>query len=359
MKDDSAEQARRSARAAYAFHVIASIFLAGFAGVLVLGFLGRIRTLTTIVLGAVFFSYLIYPAVRSLNRRLPMWASLLTVYFAFGCVLIAGFAVIVPMVSQNFQQLAHDTPRLIQNARITLADPSNPIIAHLPPQATAYLANLPAEAMLLVERYGGATTTHVLAFMLSAASIVVLFVIIPVFAAYMILDAQRIHDSILAIVPPAHRPLVVKIVNDFDTVLGGFVRGQLTVAAIVGVLVTIMLLILHVHYAVLIGLVAGLFEIMPYVGAIAGAIPAVAIALFSNGWQNALFVVIGFVVINQIEGHFISPFVVSESVGLSPFFVFLALLAGGELLGIPGLLLAVPVAGLIRVLIVNLVPQHR
>jgi len=358
MKDDSEARTRRNAQAAYAFHIVAIVLLAVFALVQILEFLGRVRTVTTIVLAAVFFCYLIYPAVRSLRRRLPMWASLLAVYFAFGCVLFGIIAVVVPLATQNVQQLTHDAPRLIENARMTLADPNNPIVARLPPQATAYLANLPSEMTLLIERYGGATTTHVFAFVLSAASIVVLFVIVPIFAAYLLLDAERIHASILAMVPRARRPLVAKIVKDFDTVLGGFVRGQLIVAAIVGVLVTILLLILHVQYAVLIGLMAGLFEIMPYVGAIAGAIPAVAIALFSNGWQNALFVVIGFVAINQIEGHLISPFIVSESVGLTPLFVLLALLAGGELMGIPGLLLAVPVAGLIRVLIVNLIPTQ-
>ena len=324
----------------------------------VLEFLGRVRTVTTIVLAAIFFSYLIYPAVRALKRRMPMWASLVTVYAGFGLLLFAGVAVIVPLASQNLAQLAHDAPRLVENARLTLADPNNPIIAHLPTQATTFLANLPSEITLLVERYGGTTTTHVFGFLLSAASIVVLFVIVPIFAAYLLLDAERIHDSILAMVPLAQRPRVTNIVNDFDAVLGGFVRGQLIVAAIVGFLVTILLLLLHVHYAVLIGVLAGLFEIMPYVGAIAGAVPAIVIALFSNGWQNALFVTIGFVAINQLEGHVISPFIVSESVGLSPLFVLIALLAGGELMGIPGLLLAVPVAGLIRVLIVNLIPSH-
>lgn len=357
MDEKSALQAR-NAKAAFAFHVIAIVVLGGFVFVRILEFLGHIRTVTTIVLAAIFFSYLIYPAIRALRRRLPMWASLLIVYAGFGCALFAAFAIIVPLATANFEQLAHDTPRLLQNARSTLDDPNNPIIAHLPQQATTYLANLPAETTMLIERYGGGATTHVFAFLLSAASILVLFVIVPIFAAYLLLDAQRIQDSVLAMVPKARRPLVRKIVNDFDTVLGGFVRGQLIVAAIVGVLVTILLLALHVQYAVLIGLTAGLFEIMPYVGAIAGAVPAVAIALFSNGWQNALLVTVGFVIINQIEGHLISPFIVSESVGLSPFFVLLALLAGGELMGIPGLLLAVPVAGLIRVLIVNLIPSN-
>jgi predicted PurR-regulated permease PerM len=145
---------------------------------------------------------------------------------------------------------------------------------------------------------------------------------------------------------------------DVNAVVGGFIRGQLLVAIIVGVLITIMLTVLHVRYAFLIGVIAGLLEIIPYLGAFVGAAPAVIIALVTNGPLNAGLVVLGFIAINQIEGHVISPLVVGESVGLSPLIIILALLTGGELFGLAGLLLAVPVAGIIKVLLVNLLPRY-
>jgi predicted PurR-regulated permease PerM len=119
-----------------------------------------------------------------------------------------------------------------------------------------------------------------------------------------------------------------------------------------------MLTLLHVRFAILIGLIAGLLNVIPYVGAFAGAAPAVVIALITNGPLNTLFVIGGFVVINQLEGHLIAPNVVGPSVGLSPLAVILALLAGGELFGLLGLLVAVPIAGIIKVLYVNLVPRY-
>jgi len=171
----------------------------------------------------------------------------------------------------------------------------------------------------------------------------------------MLLDTAGMYRSFMAMIPERARPRTDKILREIDDVMGGFIRGQLLVAAIVGVLIVAMLALLHVRYAVAIGVTAGLLEIIPYVGAVAGAIPALAIALITNGPVNASLVLLGFIVINQLEGHVISPLVVSGKVGLSPLAIVLALLTGGELFGLPGLFLAVPVAGIIRVLIVNLV----
>ena len=183
-----------------------------------------------------------------------------------------------------------------------------------------------------------------------------LFIIIPVVAAYMLLEAEGIKRVVVGMIPAAARPRSLKILSDLDKVLGGFIRGQLIVAAIIGSFVTILLLALHVKYAVLIGVVAGILDVIPYVGAIAGWLPAFFIALFSNGWLNALLVTIGIIVINQLEGHIIAPRVVSKSVDLSPLIVVIALLTGGELMGIAGLIIAVPVAGVIRVLVMNFWP---
>jgi predicted PurR-regulated permease PerM len=160
---------------------------------------------------------------------------------------------------------------------------------------------------------------------------------------------DSMHRGLIARIPLAARPKTIKVIREIDGVVGGFIRGQLLVAAIVGALIVILLSILHVRYATVIGIVAGLLEIIPYVGAVAGALPAVLIAFITNGSLNGVFVILGFVAINQLEGHVISPLVVSGKVGLSPFVVILALLTGGELFGLTGLLIAVPIAGIIKV----------
>ena len=109
----------------------------------------------------------------------------------------------------------------------------------------------------------------------------------------------------------------------------------------------------------LIGVAAGLFDIIPYVGSLVGFVPAVVIALVNDGWQHALIVALVFVVIFQLEGHFIAPKIVSDSVGLSPLMVIVAILIGGELLGIAGMFVAVPIAGALRVILLHALPRAR
>lgn len=333
--------------------VLSAIVIVGF-----LNFLGHIRTIATIAVAAIFLCYVIFPAVRRLNRRLPFWASLVIVYVVLLAIVAATLSFAVPAISGNVRQFAHDAPVLVKNAQDALANPHNPLVERIPPALRTYIDQLPAELDTLVNRYGGEAATRFLSVVASVVGILALFVIVPIVALYMLLDKEQLHHNFLSVFPTERQPKVQKILRDVNGVVGGFIRGQLLVAIIVGILITIMLTALHVRYAFLIGAIAGLLEVIPYLGAIAGAAPAVIIALVTNGALNATLVVLGFIAINQIEGHVISPLVVGESVGLSPLIIILALLTGGELFGLPGLLLAVPVAGIIKVLLVNLVPRH-
>ena len=112
-------------------------------------------------------------------------------------------------------------------------------------------------------------------------------------------------------------------------------------------------------YAVLIGVAAGIFDVIPYVGALVGFLPSVTLAFVNDGWQHALVVTVVFVAIFQLEGHFIAPKIVSDSVGLSPLMVIVAILIGGELLGVLGMFVAVPIAGVLRVALLHALPRAR
>ena len=347
-----------NARLATVLQVLAVIVLAA---VVLVGFIylvGRLHALATIIIGAIFLCYVMLPAVRRLNDRLPLWASIAIVYLAVVVVVAAALAFLVPTLGAEVKQFVQDAPAIARNAEAALSDPNNPVGGRLPPMVRDYIAALPSEFVSLVDRYGAEVTKSFFGVFVSAVSVLALFVIVPIVAIYLMIGADGMRRGFISFVPLAGRPKVEEILGGINGVLGGFIRGQLLVALIVGFLVTVMLALLHVRFAILIGIVAGLLEVIPYVGAIAGAVPAVLIALVTNGPLNALFVVIGFVIINQLEGHLIAPNVVGPSVGLPPLAIILALLAGGELFGLFGLLIAVPVAGIIRVLFVALVPRY-
>lgn len=133
-------------------------------------------------------------------------------------------------------------------------------------------------------------------------------------------------------------------------ILNGFIRGQLVNAAVVGLLISAGLALLGIKYSLFIGLIAGLFDIIPYFGPIIGFIPASVLALAKSPIA-VVWVLVIFVVVNQIEANIISPKIIGERVGLHPLAVIFAIFSGGELMGIVGMLIAVPVAAIVRVLL--------
>lgn len=340
----------------YALKIVALVAIAGFLFANVVGFVTRVSTVGLILVAAVFFAYIVYPAIETLSRRFRPAVAIAIVYSGLSVVLGFALWVVIPIAVQNATEFIASVPALISGMESALIDPHNPVLRHLPPQLSAEIAHMPDRLAKSTIGYGSEVATRTFTLLVSTFSLVALFIVIPVVAAYLILDAARLRKALVGAIPRRARVRTLRIIVDIDVVVGGFVRGQLIVAAIVGTLVTLLLVGLHVKYAVLIGVLAGIFDIVPYVGAVAGWLPAVFVALFTNGWQNALLVTLGIVIINQVEGNLIVPRIVSSNVGLAPLAVIVALLIGGELFGAVGLLIAVPIAGIIRVLITDLWP---
>ncbi len=325
----------------------------------VVNFIGRIPSAAVIIIGAIFFTYIIYPAVRWLNARMPMIYAILLVYVGIAAVLVLGVWTVAPALIDDSQTLIKSMPQIVQSAQAFVSNPNNPLFAHLPLAMRDYLASLPAEVAHRAQGYGGEAASRLLALLASAVGLLATLIVIPVLSLYLLIEAPGLLLALMRVIPLKAQPKALAFIHDLDNVLGGFIRGQLTVGATIGVCITIALLILHVKYAVLIGVTAGLLDVIPYVGALVGFVPSVTLALANDGWQHALIVALVFAVIFQAEGQFIAPRIVSDSVGLTPLMVIVAILIGGELLGIAGMFLAVPIAAVLRIIILHAIPGAR
>ncbi|MDQ2909021.1 MAG: AI-2E family transporter, partial [Candidatus Eremiobacteraeota bacterium] len=176
---------RDEAKVTYAVKILLLIVLAGMIASAIVDFIGRIATVGIIVMGAIFFSYLIYPLVRRLSARFSVGVSIGIVYAAFAAILIFGVAVIVPALSANVKDFVVHAPSMTQNMQRALATSNNPVVQHLPPAARDYIAKLPATMEGLASRYGADAASKTFAILLSTVSLLLLFIIIPVVAAYM------------------------------------------------------------------------------------------------------------------------------------------------------------------------------
>ncbi|HEY3239700.1 MAG TPA: AI-2E family transporter, partial [Acidimicrobiia bacterium] len=188
--------------------------------------------------------------------------------------------------------------------------------------------------------------------------VLLVLILAPIFAFYLLIDLPHLKRTAVGLIPPAARPEVMLVARRINSAVGGFFRGQLLVAFIVGVLSSVGLRVINLDFWLLIGMVAGVFNIIPLVGPYIGGVPALVIALTTREPITAVWVVVIMVAVQQIDNHFISPMVMHRAVKLHPVLVMVALLLGGTLAGFFGLLVAVPAAAVLKILAGHLWRVH-
>ena len=175
-------------------------------------------------------------------------------------------------------------------------------------------------------------------------------IIVLVISFYLAVQEKGVKKFLFFLIPNEHQHYVSGLIDRIESKIGSWLRGQLILMFIVGTLVFIGLSLLNVKYALTLALIAGLFEIIPYLGPILSAIPATILAFLQSPFL-ALMVIVLFTVINQLENYVIIPQVMKRTVGLSPIVIIIAMLIGAKLAGILGIVLSVPVtAGLMEFL---------
>ena len=185
-------------------------------------------------------------------------------------------------------------------------------------------------------------------------------VLIPVVTFYLLRDWDLMVRGIHDLLPRNMEAEISRLASEVDDVLGAFFRGQLMVMLALGVIYAVGLSVVGIELAVLIGLGAGLLSIVPYLGSIVGVVVAAGAAIFQfHDWFHLVMVLLVFGVGQSAEGMFLTPKLVGDQIGLHPVAVIFAVLAGGQLFGFLGILLALPVAAALNVLVRHMHQKYR
>ena len=184
-------------------------------------------------------------------------------------------------------------------------------------------------------------------------------ILILVFSFYFAMQERGIEEFLSIVTPAKHEQYVVGLWRRSQRKIGLWMQGQLLLGVVVGVLVFLLLTIIGIKHALILAIIAGVFEIIPVFGPILSAIPAVAIAFSDGGLGLGLLVVMFYVIIQQFENHLIYPLVVTKVVGVPPLLVILALIVGAKTFGFLGILLAVPVAAVLQEFIGDIDQRQR
>jgi predicted PurR-regulated permease PerM len=332
--------------------------------------------LTTIILynsSAVFLqlfiafalAYILNPAVIFLERRSVNRIASILVVFTTAVVLCTGFAVfMVVSISGEFssiqlnlpgyaQHLYDITPQTIKSQLgIETTDKLSLRLDELLLHARGVAPDLLKPVLSFLQRAFSSTIGLILALLG--------YLIIPVYLFYLLADLPQLKQFIESFIPERYREIYRNRLNEVDAVLSGFIRGQLSVCAILAVLYSFGLYIIGIDLAIAIGTLAGITFIIPYVGTIIGIALSVAMAFLKfHDILHPLLCLGWFCLVQGLEGMVITPKVVGKTVGLHPLVAIVALLISGQIFGLMGMLLAVPVTAVLQVFMHSLAEYYR
>ena len=325
--------------------------LLGIIGVsaVVLFLVWRVRVVFPPLLIAATIVFLLNPVVSRLERPgVPRVAAAgiayLGVLITFGLVALA----LTPLVGGQVRELRDDWPHIRHRVEKFVDDKAHES------EINDWPVKLPTYDRLVDElsppdRDVREQITRLREFGGTVLHITLILVLSPIIAFYLLLDLPHTKQVIQGLIPPGLRDEANHVGRKLGHALGSYFRGQLAVALIVGLLCSIGLSIIHLRFAFIVGMIAGLFNIVPLIGPWIGGVPGVIIALTTGSVVKAVLVVAVMAGVQQIDNHFITPQVMQRAVALHPSAVMLALLAGGAVGGFLGLLLAVPVTAALRI----------
>ena len=301
-------------------------------------------------------AYLLWPVVNWLDRHMPArlgsWRvaralSIILTYLLL-LILVAGIvAFFVPLVVDQVEILVENWPSLTSQVQDWGTRGWGWYTKNIPADWRATIeTNLKTliDDGLAAFRDGLVTT---LSTVFSTISFIIGLVVIPFWLFYILHDESQVKEGLLRALPEQLRADAQCLASLIDDVLSAYIRGQLLLCLFVGGLATIALFIIGVPFALVLGIIAGLLEALPYVGPILGAIPAILVALLSDP-GSAIWVAVAFLAIQQVENLLLVPRIAGKSVKLHPALVMVVLVIGNELAGFLGMLIAVPVAAVIR-----------
>ncbi|MFA4931075.1 MAG: AI-2E family transporter [Patescibacteria group bacterium] len=318
--------------------------------ILGLVFLYAIRNIVLMLFIVTIFVAALTPTIEYLQRhKIPRLAAvtLICVIIFIIFALIGG--VILPPMIEQFGQLVTELPGKLQNY-LTANDTENKIKLFHDWLVEKDLVDGFTRALeLIYQQISNLSATIINQTFGVISGAIGIFTIIAL-TFYLLLEEEGIRSFLLAVLPVKSQISAFKIWQKASVKTGNWLRGQLLISFTIGLLTYIGFSILGVKYPLVLAVIAGIANIVPYIGPIAGAIPAVLIALVQSPWL-ALGVIIVALLIQQIDSQFITPRIMGKFVGLSPVTIIVALLIGGTLAGVWGVILAIPISATIGVII--------
>ena len=305
-------------------------------------FLYLLRDIIMILLFAVIIASAVTPFANWLDqKKFPRLLGVLLLYLSLFVLALFLLSLVVPFVTGETNQLIKDLPNFIDKVSVSLEKAQQ--------EGSSRYVDFFNEMLNLLDTFSSylqASSRSAFGFVVSIFGGIFSFVAIVVISFYLSVMRGGIESFIRSVVPREYEASVLNVWRRSEIKVGRWLQGQLLLALIVGLAVYVVLSLLGVKFALLLGILAMVLELVPNVGPVLAAVPAVILA-FAQSPALGLWVVLAYVIIQQLENHILVPVVLGRTVGLNPVVVILALLIGFKLAGILGMVLSVPMAAII------------
>ena len=312
----------------------------------------QIKLVLVLTLLALLFATVIDRPLQHLERRrVPRGIGILAIYVALIGGLVLFGVLLVPVIAEQANTFRAEAPDQLRELHRQWTGSANPLLSGPGQQALD-------QAIRVVERPPAPSQDAAVNVLTSVGGVIVGGLALLAITFYYLLEKALLRRLVLLEVPPESRMRVNRVWDDVEAKVGGWLRGQLTLCLIIGITATIGYGILQVRFWPLLGLLAGITEIIPIVGPWLGGVPAVIIAL-TMSWQKAVMVAAFLMLLQLMENMVLVPRVMRGAVGLTPLTVFVAILAGTEFMGPAGAVLAIPIAALVQVLVTDYLDARR
>ncbi len=312
--------------------------------------LGRAQVLIAPVVLSVAIIYILNPVVnRFTERRMPRFLATILAFTLFLGVLVLAGLLIVPSIREQTTGLGTDFPQIYEDSARQIEDISErtgfPVDIWSYEELESFVTDPDTQDTVIDATLArlGALTSGLL------EAVLVIFVA-PVLALYILMDLPRVRRESLGLIPAAHREEVRFVSARMGQAVGGFLRGQVFVALIVGVMMSLGFWLIGLRFWLIIGMIAGFLNIIPFVGPWVGGALGVTVGLVTDSVSTAVYAALVALVVQQIDNNFVSPTVLRATVRLHPAVVILVLILGGAIGGLWGVILAVPATAAIKIL---------
>jgi len=310
-------------------------------------FLYIVRVILPPFILALVLAYLLNPLVTNLEKKGFDRTLAIIIVYASVLGVIAFFIVYAfPVITKEIDKFSKMVPVLTMQIQKSI---TNFYENYQRVQIPESLRQVIDDTINNIEQFLIASLDALAERVLGIFSGLIIILISPILAFYILKDKNILGERIMGLFPIAFRRELSHLWKEIDRVLTKFIRGHLLIAFLVGLMMAFGLTIIGVPFAILLGIISGLFDLIPYFGPVLGALPAFVMALLDSP-VKALYVLILMIIVQQIESNILSPKILGESVGLHPLTVIFVVLAGGHLFGLLGLLIAVPVTAVTRII---------